>query len=63
MDDTLVGLRPTYTSKGKLLDSHAFVAHCRHVREWFEVLKNCHVQVKKDICTITGFCSLIGRIQ
>ena len=45
--DILVGTRPTCTGKGKLLNSQAIMEHYTLVRELFEVLKECHLQVKK----------------
>ena len=50
IDDILVSTRPTCSGKGKLLDSQAILEHYNLVRELFEVLKECHLQVKKEIC-------------
>ena len=48
VDDILVGTRPTCSCKAKLLDSQAIMEHYKPVRELFEVLKKCHLQVKKE---------------
>ena len=50
IDDVLVGTRPTSSGKGKLLDSQAIMEHYKPGRELFEVLKECHLQVKKEKC-------------
>ena len=53
MDDILVGTRPTCSRKGKLLDLQAIVEHDKLVRKLFPVLKECHVQVKKETCFLS----------
>ena len=50
IDDILVGTRPTCSGKGKLLDSQAILKHYKLVRKLFEVLKECHLQVRKEKC-------------
>ena len=50
MDDNPVGTQPTCSDKGELLDSQAIMEHYKPVRELFEVLKECHLQVKKEKC-------------
>ena len=50
IDDILVGTRPTCSCKGKLLESQAIMDHYKLVRELFEVLYACHLQVKKENC-------------
>ena len=50
IDDILVGTRPTCSGKRKLLDSQAILEHYKFVRELFEVLKECHLQVKTEKC-------------
>ena len=52
IDDILVGTRPTCSGKGKLLDSQAKTENYKLVRELFEVLKECHLQVKKGKCSL-----------
>ena len=48
--DNLVGTPPTCSGKGKLLDSQAIMEHYKLVRELFELLKECDLQVKKEKC-------------
>ena len=50
IDDILVGMRPTCGGKGKLLDSQAIMEHHELVRESFEVLKVCQLQVQSEEC-------------
>ena len=50
IDDILVGTRPIYSGKGRLLDLHAIMEHSKLMRELFEALKECHLQVKKEKC-------------
>ena len=50
IDDILLGTRPTCSGKGKLLDSQGIMEHFELVRELFEVLKQCNVQVEKEKC-------------
>ena len=45
IDDILIGTQPTCSGKAKLLDSKAIIEHYKLVRELFEVLKECHLQV------------------
>ena len=53
IDDILIGRRPTCRGKGKLLDSQALMEHYKLVRELFEVLKECHLQVKTEKCFLS----------
>ena len=53
IDDILVGTRTTCSGKGKLLDSQAIMKHYKLVRELFEELKECHLQVKKEKCLLS----------
>ena len=50
IDDILVGTQPTCSGKGELLDSQAIMEHYKLLRELFEVLEECHLQVKKEKC-------------
>ena len=50
IDDILVSTRPTCSGKGELLNSQAIMEHYKLVRESFEVLKECHLQVKLEKC-------------
>ena len=60
IDNILLGTRPTCTGKGKLLDSQAIMEHYRHVRELFDVLKECHLQVKREKCFL--FCTQVKYV-
>ena len=49
IDDILVSTHHNCSGKGKLLDSQAIMEHYRLVHELIEVLKECHLQVEKEI--------------
>ena len=46
--DILVGTRPTCSGKGKPLYSQAIMEHSKLVRDLFEVVKGCRLQVNKE---------------
>ena len=52
IDDILVGTRPTCSCKEKLLDFQAIMEQYKLVRELFEVLNGCQLQVKKENCLV-----------
>ena len=61
IDDVVVGTRPTCSGNENLLDSQAIMEHYKLLRELFEVLKECHLHVKKEKCFLF-YTQYVGHI-